>query len=317
MSTSFLQAATARAADGAPKASLIAASALKAMFEKLSPMSMMEDNGLHKAVLALRLLETEAAKPGSASEFVEAAGVKALVQTMVLHPVPDLRQLAVSALSACIRQDDATFLKHAVGCGLPEALLRLLHESDRRVKAPDAVEDSAASVIDPDLPVRLFAMSGVEAALTISCSDLRDAIFSFPHFVSTVMGLLDNTSEELRRRGALLLLAFVGTADGISRDPAALPITARPSLVSSHVEEDVEESAKFLLIGALDPEETVQRSVLDVLLALRGCSALRGALQAFGAADELESAHDATVASGTAAKVQAVVTWLRSDGPPA
>ena len=91
-------------------------------------------------------------------------GVAILIQTCGLHPVPALRMHATATLAACTRANDENFAKAAIERRLPEAMVRVLREEDRRIKK--AVEESTGGKAhDPDLPTRRLALEGVAAAL--------------------------------------------------------------------------------------------------------------------------------------------------------
>eukprot|EP00966_Prymnesium_polylepis_P252282 5832572-Prymnesium_polylepis.1 len=128
-------------------------SAVATLLQKLEPESMMQEDGLKKAHLSLTLLQKKAAEPGLAAAIAEAAGVRILVQTCVLHPVPELRVQATSVLGACIKEADAAFLASALESRVPAGLLRLLREEDRRAK-----QEGFDEAVDPDLPVRRTAV---------------------------------------------------------------------------------------------------------------------------------------------------------------
>lgn len=119
---------------------------LKPLLDKLEPMAMMEDGGVQKALIAMRVLTHKAetdATTGLALASV-AGGVKLIMQTALLHPEPALRTGAAGLLALCVGHNDTAFVEACLGQGgasLPAALVRLCHEEDRRAKPDDGGEE--------------------------------------------------------------------------------------------------------------------------------------------------------------------------------
>jgi hypothetical protein len=148
-----------------------------ALLGRLEPMAMMEENGLNKAQISLRVLadkaKADAGTPGAIAASPD--GVKLLLQTALLHPEPTCRAGAVEVLTACVVSDDAAFLAAALDRGpasLPAALVRLCAEADRRCRPVAASEEAQGSggappaAVDPDLPARRHAVSCLAHLLT-------------------------------------------------------------------------------------------------------------------------------------------------------
>jgi len=275
-------------------------SALRSLLEKLDPESMMKDGGLQKATLAIGLLEKKSADAGFAEEVAAAGGVQILVQTAVLHPAPTLRQSATSVLVACVKQRDPAFLKSALERRLPEALLRLMREDARRVKAAQGIDQVADgdSATDPDLPTRRIALSGLEALLSLDDPFVLTAIFQLPTSGSVLIELPGNTDPDIRQRAPALLSMVVASETGVAA-------------IEKTVEDDPVAAATQLLGAACDSDSAISATIARVILSLRASESLRVELRKLGAVERLEGeARD--LDEGIRASL---ITWLESDTP--
>ena len=99
------------------------------LLQKLDPMTMMEDGGLQRASIAIKLLAQQSATdPSVGSGILEAKGMRILLQTALLHPVPELREGAIVTILGCVQRDagaDSAFVAEALEQQLPVALVRL------------------------------------------------------------------------------------------------------------------------------------------------------------------------------------------------
>ena len=86
---------------------------LSSLLDKLKPDSMLQEDGLKKATMALSLLADQASD--LVDELVTTdGGLRILVQTCVLHPVPQVRQAAAATLVAFIETGHGAFLQAAL-----------------------------------------------------------------------------------------------------------------------------------------------------------------------------------------------------------
>ena len=89
------------------------AAMLSSLLDKLKPDSMLQEDGLKKATMALSLLADQASD--LVDELVTTdGGLRILVQTCVLHPVPQVRQAAAATLVAFIETGHGAFLQAAL-----------------------------------------------------------------------------------------------------------------------------------------------------------------------------------------------------------
>ena len=147
--------------------------AYKSLLARLDPMSMMEENGLKRAHIAMGVLRQKASSEDTCAATIAAVGdgVKVLLQTALLHPEPALREGAAAVLAACVAQNNRTFLDASLDRGpasLPAALVRMCAEQDRAVKPADATEDDDGdrpAAVDPDLPARKCAVGCLQSLL--------------------------------------------------------------------------------------------------------------------------------------------------------
>ena len=132
------------------------------LLQKLDPMTMMEDGGLQRASIAIKLLAQQSATdPSVGSGILKAKGMRyatqartprpadprqagythtraaltrylaldsILLQTALLHPVPELREGAIVTILGCVQRDDgadSAFVAEALDQQLPVALVRL------------------------------------------------------------------------------------------------------------------------------------------------------------------------------------------------
>ena len=96
-------------------------SSLAPLLQKLDPMTMMEDGGLQRASIAIKILAQKAASdPNVGGAIVEAGGMRILLQTALLHPVPELREGAAVTILGCVQSADSTaFVAEALDQQLP------------------------------------------------------------------------------------------------------------------------------------------------------------------------------------------------------
>ena len=164
-----------------------------------------------------------------------------LLQTALLHPVPELREGAIVTILGCVQRADgadSAFVAEALDQHLPVALVRLCSEQDRRAKreekaapAPDGGEaapaDAAAAAADeraydPDLPARRVA---VQCLAHLLLSDAARAVRvlgapEWPGVVGTTFALLGSSDAQVRVRGRLGLGLGAGLVEsGLGFDP--------------------------------------------------------------------------------------------------
>ena len=113
-----------------------AMASLAPLLQKLDPERMMEDGGLARATIAIKILAQKATtEPSTGGAIVEAGGMRIILQTALLHPVPALREGAIVAVLGCLQSaDSAAFVADSLHQQLPVALVRLCSELDRRAK---------------------------------------------------------------------------------------------------------------------------------------------------------------------------------------
>ena len=168
---------TRRAPQGQSGSDLAMAS-VAPLLQKLEPMAMMEEGGLQRASIAIKLLAHKSATdPSVGGGILEARGMRILLQTALLHPVPELREGAIVTILGCVQRADgadSAFVTEALAQQLPVALVRLCSEQDRRAKREDKAEEEEAAAeageappddaaaeeraYDPDLPARRVAV---------------------------------------------------------------------------------------------------------------------------------------------------------------
>ena len=169
---------------------------LQALLEKLEPENMMQPNGTRAAEIALGLLEKQASEQGIAKQL-EAPGVKILIQTSVLHPIPALRRAACATLAACTAEGHAEFLSIALAQQLPVAFLRLLHEEDQR----------AAKAGRPDVPARRAAVVGLTALL--GCDGMAEKVLGAdPKVASAILKACGSSDADVRLGSLQLALSL-------------------------------------------------------------------------------------------------------------
>ena len=102
------------------------------LLQKLEPMAMIEEGGLQRASIAIKLLAHKSATdPSVGGGILEARGVRILLQTALLHPVPELREGAIVTILGCVQRAegaDSAFVAEALSQQLPAALVRLCSE---------------------------------------------------------------------------------------------------------------------------------------------------------------------------------------------
>lgn len=293
------------------------------LLQKLDPMSMMEDGGLQKATIAIKLLGEKVKTDASTTAgIVEADGVLILLQTALLHPVPELREGAIVVIAGCVRcADNGPFLDMALQKNLPAALVRLCSEQDRRAKRPDSGEGDPGEekAYDPDLPVRRVAVDvlshvllKIDAKTTLRVLGSKE----WQGVVGTCFALIGNSDTSIRGRGAALLTHLLGLpqgvaaeADGTEAEAQAPVVTLTPeertqllALVHDYAGSEAEKAAAVLTLALSDDEERV-RSV--------ACGTIR-ALKPSGAAlrDHLIENNAVVAAAALGAQAADVVEWL-------
>jgi hypothetical protein len=271
------------------------------LLEKLDPGSMMEEDGLRKATISLQLLQRKADSGPLATEVAAAGGVRILVQTMVLHPVPELRQMACAVVSLCIGQSDAAFNAMALedrdkSRSVPDALLRILREEDRRAK-PQGFE---TATVDPDLPLRRMAISALCKLLLEADEPTAQGVLAMPATVPVLLLSCGNSDSEIRQGSFSLLSAVIA-----ARGDAAL------EAILSAAEVEVAQSASAIVTGACDLHPEGAAAALRLLLLLAGKSeVLREEMTQAGAAEKLAESltrcvsHEPTVQAMATQKVE-------------
>ena len=284
----------------------MAASVLKAMLEKLGPMAMMEENGERAACIAMALLEKRATEGPLAVELVEAEGVKIIVQTSVLHPVPELRRQATAVIGACLAEQQPTFLEAALQCRVPMALLRLLNEEDRRAKPKEEPEETDASpaAIDPDLPTRRVAIVALKS-LMAGDGAAEKILEADPTFAPNLLKAGGNT-DATNRLGALthaLSLARDGRFNATMQAAAEMNAAAAVEML--------------MCATCLDQEGSEAAEASDVavqlMLALRASTPLRDELVQAEAHDkfgELLAREEPPLEAERAGRLTELCSWL-------
>lgn len=275
-------------------------SALSSLLERLSPMAMMEDNGTEKARIAISVLEKKALQEPLAAALAECGGLRILVQTMVLHPEPPVRQGACTVLSSALHEKEhaADFFIAAQAARLPQALQRVLHEEDRKAK-PEKGEHAT----DPDLPLRRAALPALARCIAELPELLDDPVTS-----STVICMAGSGDSILRRGGLRLALS-------LARNEATLP-----KLVSA-VDSSADKVAPALLRAWDDDDElqegadgsTVRDGAVQLALLLRPSDGLRDQLAWHGALEAVVLARETTDAAAGASQAAALAelhAWL-------
>ena len=124
------------------------------LLEKLEPMAMME-GAAAEGVHAIKLLAHKSATDPAWRRHFEARGVRILLQTALLHPVPELREGAIVTILGCVQRADgadSAFVTEALAQQLPVALVRLCAEQDRRAKREDKAEGAEAAAEAGEAP---------------------------------------------------------------------------------------------------------------------------------------------------------------------
>lgn len=263
---------------------------LQGLLDKLSPQSMMAEDGLQKATLAAKLLNDKADDPSTAAGIAEANGVLILLQTALLHPVPALREAATSVVTKCVNTNDAAFIDAALDKNLPVALVRLCAEQDRRAKVEEP-EEGGEKAHDPDLPVRRIAVVCLEhLLLRISAATTLRVLTSsdWEGVAGTCLMLLANSDESIRASGASLLrgLFALPVAEAESQELAPFSEDDRISILQSfisHCDASAEKAAGALACGVSDDSSAVSRTAIGVVRALMTSEPLRKELGAMGA----------------------------------
>lgn len=257
-------------------------SMLKQYLDKLEPEAMMQPNGTRAAMVALGLLETMASDGGMAKEL-DAPGVKILIQTCVLHPVPDCRRAACAVLTAFTVEGDATFLSLALPLRLPTAFLRLLGEEDKRAKQADS----------PDLPARRQAIAGLSALL--KCDGMVEQVLTADPTVAPGILKAGGSCDAQVRVGALRL-ALALTRDDAARGPVVAAAELEPPAAADLLlrvacnEAEPEGSDPAPPEPAPEAAEEASGLAVQLLLGLRGSSALRGGMLEAKAQERLAAA---------------------------
>ena len=307
MSSTYLTAAVARAAD-ATKTTTDLAAELKPLLLALEPESMMKDGGLEKATAAIVQLEKAANLMNTAAAIASVnGGVAILIQTCVLHPVPALRMHATATLAACTRANDENFAKAAIERRLPEAMVRVLREEDRRIKK-DVEESTGGKAHDPDLPTRRLALEGVAALLGGTMT--AKALLALPGVICTLFGICQNSDPTLRRRGTLLLRALLVDGD----QTYFRGIKPQPSKAVEYIAMDGEfaaEVAGHLCAAASEEDAEVADAAVRVMLALKASEPLRGALKELGAEQAATEQAESTEVAAAAARLRELAKWVR------
>jgi hypothetical protein len=279
-----------------------------ALLEKLEPMSMMQEDGLKKATLAISLLQRKAdSEPGLASEILEAkGGVMILLQTALLHPEPLLRTGATAVITACVRNE--SFLEAALDKNLPSALVRLCAEQDRRVKPQgadhQATDGETPKAIDPDLPSRRIAVECLEHLLLRADPAVALRAMADRALCGTLFSLMGNSDADIRRRAAAMLLALVVADDGTGSEHAAPQL--RGPLIA-YAEAEAEKCAPLFASALLDGESEVRVAAASILRSLKSSSAsaaLRGQMVNIEAAQVLAGQET------TYEDVDDIIEWL-------
>lgn len=293
------------------------------LLEKLDPRSMMEDDGLQKANIAIKLLAQKVTTDATtASAIAEANGVLILLQTALLHPVPELREGAITVIAGCVRcADNASFMEMALEKNLPAALVRLCSEQDRRAKKShgdegELGEGSQEKAHDPDLPVRRVAVDVLADVLfRIDVKTTLRVLGSteWHGVVGTCFALIGNTDARIRERGATLLARLMGVphdkggdAHAASAEPPLVAFTQeqREQLISfsrEYASAEAEKAAAVLTLALSDDDEHVRAVACEVMRALRPSTALR---------EQLRANNAVVAAAALGSQASEVVDWL-------
>jgi len=267
-------------------------------------MAMMQENGTEKARIAIKLLEKKASQESLSSGLAEGRGLHVLVQTMVLHPEPSLRQGACSILSAVLHEGEHSkeFLFAAQSARLSQGLQRVLHEEDRKTK-PNEGEQA----IDPDLPLRRIALSALACYVRKSREVLDD-----PVTASTIISAAGSSDLILRREGLRLALS-------LAKDQETLP------KIVSAVDTNADKAAPALLrawdgdaSGDDKSDHTVRENVVQLMRLLLPSKALRDHLAWNGAIDAIKNAKESELSSGPLGPMlDEIHSWLSlAPSPP-
>ena len=267
------------------------ATMLQGLLDKLSPMSMMAEDGLQKATLAAKLLNDKADDPSTAAGIAEANGVLILLQTALLHPVPALREAATSVVTKCVKTNDAAFIEAALDKNLPVALVRLCAEQDRRAKVEEP-EEGGEKAHDPDLPVRRIAVVCLEhLLLRVSAATTLRVLTSseWEGVPGTCLMLLANTDASIRASGASLLRGLLALPVAEAKEAEATVSFSEDDggnilqSLLSHCDASAEKAAGALACGASDDSPAVSHTALGVVRALMASEPLRKELRGLGA----------------------------------
>lgn len=284
--------------------------ALRAMLEKLGPMAMMEENGERAAAIAMALLEKRATEGPLALELIEADGVKIIVQTSVLHPVPDLRRQATVVLGACLAEQQPSFVEAALQNRVPMALLRLLNEEDRRVKPKEeqeAADAKPAAAIDPDLPIRRVAIVALKN-LMAGDGVAEKILKADPTFTPNLLKAGGNT-DATNRLGALAIALSLARDERLN------------ATVQEAAELDAAAAVEMLMRATCLDEgsEAAEASdtAVQLMLSLRASTALRDELvqaEAHEKFGELLARKEPPLEAERAGRLKELCSWL---APPA
>jgi hypothetical protein len=262
-------------------------------------MAMMEDNGMEKARIAISVLEKKASQDPLAAALAECGGLRILVQTMVLHPEPALRQGACTVLSAALLEQEHAddFFIAAQAARLPQALQRVLHEEDRKAKPKEGEHAT-----DPDLPLRRVALPAFARCIAKLPELLDDPVTS-----STVICMAGSSDSVLRRGGLRLALSLASHEASLPKVVLAVDASAdkvAPALLRAWDDYEPQEN---------DAGSTVRDGVVQLALLLRASDGLRDQLAWHGALDAVALAREATAAASAApqaAMLAELHAWL-------
>lgn len=281
---------------------------LKAMLEKLEPMAMMEENGERAASIAMTLLEKRASEGPLAVELVEAEGVKIIVQTSVLHPLPALRKQATAVIGACLAEQQPSFVEAALQCRVPMALLRLLNEEDRRVKPKEEKESEAKpEAVDPDLPIRRVAIVALKNLM--AGDGVPEKILKIDETFAPNLLKAGGNADATNRLGALTLALSLAREERFN------------AAVQGAAEQDAAAAVEMLMRAICLDEGSgaaeASDAAVQLTLALRSSTALRDELvqaDAYATFGELLAREEPPLEAERAGRLKELCSWL---APPA